>query len=100
LAVAYRAAFAKTARLHDELLGFARAVQGNIGEIALIEDEMTAPRFALSSLNRADGAYDPYMRHFANDFVVGESTKVWQAVKARLEEDVDADLSDLIATED
>jgi hypothetical protein len=82
--------------LHDQLLCFARATQGNIGQIALVEDELVIPRFALPSLERTDGHYDQYMRAHPNDFVVMESTKTWQAVKARLELNVDADLSDLI----
>jgi hypothetical protein len=96
LALAYKKSFAETARLHDQLLGFARATSSIGGGVALIEDELTVPRFGLPSLERADGQYDPYMRHYANDFVVAQSSKVWATARARLEIDVDADLSDLV----
>jgi hypothetical protein len=40
---------------------------------------------------------DPFIRHRSNELIINESTRTGQAVKARLELDVDADLSDLIA---
>lgn len=100
VALAYRKSFAETARLHDELLGFARATSFTSGGVAMVEAELVIPRFGLPSLNPTDGKYDPYLRHYANDFTVAQSSSTWATARARLEEDVDADLSDLIATED
>jgi hypothetical protein len=95
LAHAYLKSFEQTGRLYDQLLGFANGASTYIGEIALIIDPLKAPRFALPSLGNVDA--DPFIRHRSSELTVNESTETWRAVKARLELDVDADLSDLIA---
>jgi hypothetical protein len=95
LAHAYLKSFEETGRLYDQLLGFANGASTYIGEIVLIIDPLKAPRFALPSLGNVDA--DPFIRHRSSELTVNESTETWRAVKARLELDVDADLSDLIA---
>jgi hypothetical protein len=91
LAHAYLKSFEETARLHDQLAGFAAGTSTYVGEIALIIDQLKVPRFALPSLGNIDA--DPYIRHRNNEVVIAESTRTWQAVKSRLE----LDLSDLIS---
>ena len=95
LAHAYLKSFEETGRLYDQLLGFANGASTYIGEIVLIIDPLKAPRFALPSLGNVDA--DPFIRHRSSELTVNESTETWRAVKSRLELDVDADLSDLIA---
>ncbi len=91
----YKAAFEECCRLHDELMGFADGASLYMGEIALIIEELRTPRFNLPSLACLN-EHDPFLRHRANSHTVAASSKTWGAVKARLQLDVDADLSDLI----
>jgi hypothetical protein len=91
----YKAAFASCCILHDELMGFADGTSLFMGEVALIVEELRMPRFNLPSLACLD-VHDPFLRHKASSRTVGESSKTWAAVKARLVENVDADVSDLI----
>ena len=76
-------------------MGFANGTSTYVGEIALIIEQLKVPRFALPSLGTIDS--DPFIRHRNNELTIAESTATWQAVKARLELDVDADLSNLIS---
>jgi hypothetical protein len=91
----YKRAFQECCAIHDELMGFAQGTS-NLGEIALIVDELRVPRFNLPSLACLND-HDPFLRHRANAYAVDGSAKTWRAVKSRLESDVDADLSDLIS---
>jgi hypothetical protein len=95
-AVAYAKAFRELARLHDRLVGYCRSgAESNLGDIQLIVDPLKTPRFALPSLGNSDA--DPFIRHaLVNDHVANEAARYWRSVRARLESDSEADLSDLI----
>jgi hypothetical protein len=93
-AKAYDRAFAEVCRLHDRLVGYSQVAQSNIGDIRLVLQNPSVPRFALPSLGNGDA--DPHMRHRENEIVVAESARTWATVRSRLESDVDADLSDIL----
>jgi hypothetical protein len=95
-AKAYKGAFNECCRLHDELTGFANGTSVYMGDVAMVVEELKVPRFKLPSLACLDD-YDPFLRRRGNSFTVSESTKVWTAVKDRLQTDVDSDLSDLVS---
>jgi hypothetical protein len=91
---AYRDAFESMCLLHDQLAGFASVAQASHGDIQLIIDPVKTPRFAFPSLGNADA--DPFLRHQVSSHTVTESARAWSAVRARLEADALADVSDLI----
>jgi hypothetical protein len=91
----YKDAFDLVCFLHDQLTGFANGTSVYMGEVAMIIEELKVPRFNLPSL-ACINEHDPFLRRRGSSSTVGEFTKVWTAVKERLEADVDADLSDLI----
>jgi len=93
-AKAYERAFNETCRLHDRLVGYSQVAQANIGDVRLILQNPSVPRFALPSLGNSDA--DPFLRHRENEITVAESARTWATARQRLERDVDADLSDLI----
>jgi hypothetical protein len=91
----YKEAFELVCQLHDQLTGFANGTSVYMGEVMMIVEELKVPRFNLPSL-ACTNEHDPFLRRRGSSFTVGEFTKVWTAVKERLEADVDADLGDLI----
>jgi hypothetical protein len=91
---AYQKAFEEMCRLHDRLVGYASVAQATIGDIQLIIDPVKTPRFALPSMGNSDA--DPFLRHSVNELTVNAAAKSWAAVRQRLEDDAEADLSDLI----
>ena len=93
-AKAYDRAFTEVCRLHDRLCGFSQVAQANIGDVRLVLQNPSVPRFALPSLGNGDA--DPWMRHRENELIVAESARTWATVRQRLEADVEADISDLI----
>jgi hypothetical protein len=93
-AKAYDRAFTELCRLHDRLCGFSQIAQANIGDVRLILQNPSVPRFALPSLGNGDA--DPFLRHRENEIIVAESARTWATVRSRLESDVDADLSDIL----
>jgi hypothetical protein len=93
-AKAYERAFTEVCRLHDRLCGFSQVAQANIGDVRLVLQNPSVPRFALPSLGNGDA--DPWMRHRENELTVADASRTWATVRQRLEADVDSDLSDLI----
>jgi chromosome segregation ATPase len=91
---AYDRAFSEACRMHDKLVGYANVAQSTIGDIQLIVENPKMPRFALPSLGNQDA--DPFMRHSVSPLTVAASTRKWSSIRARLEHDVMADISDLI----
>jgi hypothetical protein len=89
----YQSAFNAACMAHDRLCGYAAVMEGNIGSLRLIHDPIKMPRFALPSMGTQDA--DQYIRHSVSDLTVNESARRWSAIKARLESNVDADISDL-----
>ena len=91
---AYQDAFNKMCIKHDRLVGYASVAQQSHGDIQLIIDPVKAPRFASLSMGTVES--DPFLRHQVSSLTVSEAAKQWTEVRARLEADVNADVSDLI----
>jgi hypothetical protein len=92
-AQAYQSAFDKVAILHDKLCGYAAIAQSNIGDVRLRVEALRIPRFALPSLGNSDA--DPYIRARESELTIADSSRRWAAIKAALEADGNADISDL-----
>jgi hypothetical protein len=93
-AIEYQRAFDKACLWHDRLAGYAAAVEGNIGDIRLIQAPIAMPRYASQSMGRADA--DPFIRHAPSELTIKASQRKWLAIKARLESNFDADITDLM----
>lgn len=91
---AYRAAFAEMCMRHDKLVGYASVAQASHGDIQLIIEAPKTPRFAMPSLG--DATADPFMRHQVSTRTVTEAAQKWTEVRARLEADASADLTDIL----
>jgi hypothetical protein len=91
----YGETFDLLGKLHDKMVGFASAMEGNQGEIFLIHEPLKANRFATPSMGNADA--DPFLRHKISDLTVAESARAWRSVRDRLAADANADLTDLIS---
>ena len=89
----YQSAFDTLGRLHDELVGVASILEDNIGDIWRIQEPLVACRFAFPSTG--DSLSDPFVRHRISDLTSGEAARRFAAIKARLEENAMADISDL-----
>ena len=76
------------------LCGYASVAETNLGDIRLIIDPLKAPRFASPSLGNVDA--DPFLRHQPNPLDIGDAARMWGAVRAALDQDPSADLSDLL----
>ena len=92
----YSETFDLLGKLQDELIGFASVVEGNQGDVRLINEPLKTVRFVLPSMANSRDA-DPFLRHSVNDRTVGESARTWSAVRDRLQSDANADLTDLIS---
>jgi exonuclease VII small subunit len=90
----YQRSFDEMCRRHDRLVGYASVAQMSHGDIQLIIDPVKAPRFAFPSMGTIES--DPFLRHQVSSLTVSEAAKQWTEVRARLEADVNADVSDLI----
>jgi hypothetical protein len=91
----YQEAFDLLGKLHDRLIGYAAVVEGNQGDIRLIQEPLKTVRFVLPSMANSSDA-DPFIRHQISDLTVAESARTWSAVRDRLQSDANADLADLL----
>jgi hypothetical protein len=96
LAREYKKKFAELAILHDQIQGFAAGAAIYDDNVVMIHEPLKTPRFGLPTLTLGQTENDPFLRHTPSSRTVGQSTETWAAVRARLESDVDSDLSDLI----
>jgi phage terminase large subunit-like protein len=80
-AQSYKRAFDLVGLLHDRLVGYASVVEGNQGDVRLIQAPLSTPRFALPSLGNADA--DPFLRHRTSELTVNESAQRWSTVRDR-----------------
>jgi hypothetical protein len=94
---AYKNSFDEVCRRHDELSGYAQAVEGNIGTVRLIVDPLRVPRFALPSMG--DALADPFLRYQSSQFTIDQAALKWKSVRDRLDADAGADVNDLLITE-
>jgi ABC-type transporter Mla subunit MlaD len=90
----YQRIFDQLGRAHDRLVGYASVAETNLGDIRLIIDPLKAPRFASPSLGNSDA--DPFIRHQPNPLDIGSAARMWEAVRARLDQDPGADISELL----
>jgi hypothetical protein len=90
----YYETFNAACRLHDELVGYSEVAQSTIGDLRLTTVFPTMPRFVLPSMGNSDS--DPFIRHQTSELTVTTSARKWAAIKAKLEADVNADISNLI----
>ena len=88
----YQSAFDTLGRLHDELVGVASILEDNIGDISRFRSRLCC-RFAFPSTGNS--LSDPFVRHKISDLTSGEAARRFAAIKARLEENAMADISDL-----
>jgi hypothetical protein len=91
---AYKRAFESLGRAHDRLVGYASVAEMNQGDIRLTQAPLAVPRFASPSLGNMDA--DPFLRHVVNQLDIGEAARMWEDVRARLDQDPNADISDLL----
>ena len=61
----------------------------------MIVEELKVPRFGLPSLACLVES-DPFLRYRQSTYAVAASSKTWSEARARLESDIDSDLSDLL----
>jgi hypothetical protein len=90
----YQRIFDQLGRAHDRLCGYASVAETNLGDIRLIIDPLKAPRFASPSLGNSDA--DPFLRHQPNPLDIGDAARMWGAVRAALDQDPGADISELL----
>jgi chromosome segregation ATPase len=91
----YQDAFDLLGKLHDRLVGYAAVVEGNQGDVRLIQEPLKTVRFVLPSMANSTDA-DPFIRHQISELTVGESARKWSAVRDRLHSDANADIADLL----
>lgn len=88
---AYEKSFEATCKIHDRLVGFARVSQNNAGEIHILEEPPKIARFAV----HGDPDASPFYHHRTSAHIAEQSAKRWTEIRARLESNANADLSDL-----
>jgi hypothetical protein len=91
---AYKRAFENLGRRHDRLVGYASVAEMNQGDIRLTQAPLAIPRFSSPSLGGIDS--DTMLRHVVNQLDIGEAARMWGNIRARLEQDAGADVSDLM----